>query len=182
VEKVARHALWSSLLLCACVRRVVVADPQELANEIPPGLVDVKIVSDDLHPWSVSSGDAPLCTTPCTSRVGAAQDLLLRSGRYTLYLPDLGPDVAVAQRAVVIAEGASRGERTNGIVWTTFGGIGLVTGITLTAVGCSDTDSRGGTCVAGLITGGASALLTAAAIWMIVDALPKAHVIPVFKP
>jgi hypothetical protein len=170
------------LVVTGCVRHVVVADPHELAQPGPAGQVDVKNVSDDRRPWTVLSGDTQLCYTPCTQRLASGQDLALRSGHSELYLPDLGPDAILAQRAVVLAEPLSHGERVNGVVWTTFGSIGLVTGITLTAVGCSNTDARGGICTAGLITGGASALLTAAAIWMLVDALPKVHVLPVFRP
>jgi hypothetical protein len=171
-----------SASLGGCARRVVTLEtPLEQMTPVPPGMVDVNITSDDRRVWDVYSGDVKLCQTPCSQRLAADQDLLLKSPPRgpRLYLPDLGPEAIAARRAVVVAEYTRKGERAAGITFTALGGMGLVVGITLTAVGCSDVAERGGMCTAGLIVGGISAALTTGAIILIVDALAKVHVLPV---
>lgn len=172
-----------ALAASGCVRRVVTPDPQALETaEVPAGQIDVNVVSDDRRVWSVYAGDAPLCQTPCVERISASQDLTLELGNGNgVYLHDLGPEAMAARRAIVVAQGPSRGEQVSGITFTTLGGMGMVVGLTFTAVGCSDTSRRAGMCTAGLIVGGLSTALTALSIWLIVDALPKAFVLPVEK-
>ena len=61
-----------------------------------------------------------------------------------------------------------------GVTFTTLTGMGLATGITLTAVGCS-TD-RSTMCNAGLITGAASAVGLYLSIDLLRRALPRVHI------
>src|SRR5919197_164713 len=70
-----------------------------------------------------------------------------------LYVHSLGLEAIQARRAMLVAEGGCYDKRVNGIVFTSFGGMGMVTAITLAAVGCSDLQRRAGVCTAGLITG-----------------------------
>jgi hypothetical protein len=92
----------------------------------------------------------------------------------------LGLEALQTRHALVSAEGTCDGKYVTGLVFTTFGGMAAVVAITLTAVGCSDIQERGGMCTAGLITG-VSLPITAGAIWMMIDGLPKAHVLPVYQ-
>ncbi|MCI0673439.1 MAG: hypothetical protein L0Y64_23555 [Myxococcaceae bacterium] len=166
--------------LHGCVRHVAV--PREgRFEEPPPGMVEVDAVSDDDgQVWEVSAGGSAVCTTPCTQRFGVHETLRLESndGDY-VQVRGLGAEALQARRALLVAEGTSHGKQVNGIVFTTLGSMGLVTAITLTAVGCSDLSDRRGMCSAGLITGAASLPLTAAALWMLLDSGPKAHVLPI---
>lgn len=173
--------LLLAVALSGCVRRVVLMPPAKDLADPPPGMVDVNVVSDDGRPWRVRAG-AEQCVTPCSARVSDAAELQLTSKRGDVVLvPALAVEAPNAQHAMVVAEGVHRGKNVNGIVFTTLGGMALVTAITLTAVGCSNMEERSGLCTAGLVVGGIALPLTALAIWLIVDAQPKAHVIPIFK-
>lgn len=163
-----------------CVRRALLVDPQELKDEVPRGKISVNFVSDDHRIWTVYAGDVPLCRTPCVEEIDSTQSISMRLRKGdSLYLHDLGLKAMEARRAMVVAEGTSRGEKVNGIVFTTLGGMGMVVGIVLTSVGCSDYERRPGTCMAGAIVGGVSTALTAFAISLLVHSLPKAWVLPV---
>jgi hypothetical protein len=74
----------------------------------------------------------------------------------------------------VQAHPTSDGKLATGIVFTSFGGMAAITGIALTAVGCSDAE-RAGMCKAGAVTLGVGALVTAGSIMMILDSLPRAE-------
>lgn len=178
-------ALSIVLALTGCVRRAIIpTPPQEQPREEPPeGMVEVNVVSEyDDQVWDMHAGGNVVCTTPCTQWLGAGQGLMLKSrDGDRLYLPDLGVEALESRHAFLIAEGTCHGKQVNGITFTTLGGMGIVTGIALTAAGCSDIERHAGMCSAGLITGGISLPLTAVAILMLIDSLPKAHVIPVLK-
>jgi len=167
-----------------CVRRVVEMPPEEFQSEDPPpGMVEMNAVADlpgDV--WDVSVGGQPVCTTPCTAKVSASDyiDLKARHGD-RIELAALDVEAPGAKRVMLIAEGEQSGKQINGIVFTMLGGMGTVVAIVLTAVGCSNIDKRGGTCTAGLITGGVSMPLTAVSIWMIASSGPQAHIMPVIK-
>lgn len=179
--------LGSVLLLSftGCVRRVVTAPPDMGAPpaDAPSNAVGVHFDSDrDGRAWQVLAGTQPPCQLPCSMWVDPTQTVHLRSSAGDgLYLDALDLELQGAKHGVVIASGRNRGEHVNGLVFTTLGAMGLVTGIALAAVGCSDTQRRGGMCVAGLITSGLGAPLMAVAIWMIVDSAPQAHFFPVFS-
>ena len=174
----------SGFALAGCVRHAV--DPRLLAapdpgSELPPGIVVVEVVSAKKgEQWTVRAGKRELCRTPCLEHLRPNESLLMHSDDgERLRVNGFGVDAAQTKRVVVVAEGTHVPKKVNGIVFTTLGGMGVVTAITLGAVGCSDLPDRRGLCNAGLITGGVSVPLTAAAIWMLVDSAPKVHVLPV---
>lgn len=164
--------------LSGCVRRVVTADQLD-AEEPPPGKVALNVVSDDGLRWEVRGGDDAPCTTPCGKVLAPTQGLTLASRDWVMEVPSLASVAPEARRAVIVAEGPSRAMKVNGIVFTTLGGMGVVTGITLTAVGCSTAQERGGLCTAGLITGGITLPLMIVSIWMVAASGPTAHILPV---
>jgi hypothetical protein len=181
--------LFVPLLLCSllsgCIRRVAVPPSAEEGpvQEPPPGMVAVSVVSEYREQvWDVYAGRDRVCTTPCTQWFSPRQHLVLRSREgEELFVPGVGREAQQARYAILVAEGTSYAKYVNGIVFTTFGGMGVVTAITLTAVGCSQVQERGGMCTAGLITGGVSVPVTAFALWMLLDSSPKAHVLPAFR-
>ena len=178
-------ALFLGSVLPGCIRRVAVPPSAEdgPVEEPPPGMVAVSVVSEyEEQVWDVYAGRDMVCTTPCTQLFSPRQHLFLKSRNGDrLFIPGVGREALRARRAIVVAEGTSYAKQVNGIVFTTFGGMGVVTAITLTAVGCSEVQKRGGMCTAGLITGGVSLPVTAFALWMLLDSFPKAHVLPVFQ-
>jgi hypothetical protein len=114
------------------------------------------------------------CTTPCA--------LVIAPLRFvTLYSQERSPaKLSVGYMPpgdlVVSAKPRSEGALVTGLTFTTLSGMGLATGITLTAVGCS-TD-RGGMCNAGLITGAASAVGLYLSIDLLRRSLPRVSVGP----
>lgn len=182
-----RTLLTVSLLVLvntACVKRVVTSPPDMPAPpaDAPANAVGVHFDSDrDGRQWQVLAGNQPPCLTPCSLWVDPSQTVNLRSSAGDgLFIDTLDLELQGARHAVVVVEGKHRGEQVNGIVFTALGGMGMLTGITLAAVGCADVQRRGGMCTAGLITAGITAPLTAVSIWMIIDSNPKAHFFPVF--
>ncbi|WP_309890415.1 hypothetical protein [Archangium sp.] len=178
--------LFVALFLSAgCVRRVAVPPSPEdgPVQETPPGMVTVSVVSEyEEQVWDVYAGGNLVCTTPCTKWFSPRQHLVLKARNGDrLFVPGVGREALQARYAIVVAEGTSYAKHVNGIVFTTFGGMGLVTAITLTAVGCSQVQERAGMCSAGLITGGVSVPVTAFALWMLLDSGPKVHVLPAFQ-
>jgi hypothetical protein len=111
-----------------------------------------------------------LCTTPC------ALDLAL--GRHTLAFPVHGaggddladvlasPNPTVYRRSLGLRRSGGAGF-VLGVLGATFGGMSLATGAALLPVGLAK-DSHGMT-LAGEITLGAGALLTAVGVWAIAD-------------
>jgi hypothetical protein len=177
--------LFLCSVLSGCIRRVAHAPSAEdgPVEEPPPGMVSVSVVSEYREQvWDVYAGRDRVCTTPCTQWFSPRQHLVLKSREgEELFVPGVGREALQARYAILVAEGTSYAKQVNGIVFTTFGGMGLVTAITLSAVGCSQLEERGGMCTAGLITGGVSVPVTAFALWMLLDSGPKAHVLPAFK-
>jgi len=181
-------ALLLMTALPGCVRRVAAPyqpfDAQgQPREEPPPGMVEVTAVSEyDDQAWDVVANGNVLCTTPCTQWVGAAQRLrLVANDGDRLFISGFGGEEMQTRHALLVAEGTCHGKQVNGIVFTSLGGMAIVTAIPFIAVGCSNIEKRGGLCTAGLITAGVSLPLTAAAIWMLADSGPKAHILPVFK-
>jgi hypothetical protein len=154
-------------------------------QEPPPGLAQVEVVSEfPDQVWDVYNGEDRVCTTPCTQWLDPLRPLYLESrdaDRDRLWLSSLAPGALESRNALLVATGTHEGKQVNGIVFTSLGGMGVIVGISLTAIGCTDPD-LGGMCTAGLITGGVSLPLTGLAILLILDSLPKAEVIPVLKP
>lgn len=151
-------------------------------TEGPAGTIKVDLVSANASArWDVYYDDEVVCTTPCSRWLDPARPLLFRTrdegyygrGADRITVPDLTP-FASSGMVQVQAHPTAQGKFATGVVFTSFGGMAAVTGIALTAVGCSDAD-RAGMCKAGAITLGIGALVTAGSIMMIVDALPHAE-------
>jgi hypothetical protein len=75
------------------------------------------------------------------------------------------------------AQPTARGELVTGITFTAFSGMAVLTGITLGSVGCLAGHSSA-MCTGGLISLGVGGLALAGSIWMILDAQPRADVMP----
>jgi hypothetical protein len=170
-------------LVPACARRVPLPprDTSQPQGERPPGQVELNFISEDERsPWELYVRDQLECSSPCTRWVNEWDGITLRSrsGRHELYIPGLAAEGPPSRRVLVVAENPSRAKQVNGIVFTTLGGMAVVTGITFAAVGCSNPERRGGLCTAGLITGGVGLPMTAGAILMLIDSMAQAEVIP----
>jgi len=146
--------------------------PAPEASGPPPGSTQATFTSASSEPWEVLVDRHPACETPCSIYVPPMRFVTLRSRNRVLLEVGMLPPSPVVVRGTHLASGAYAG----GIVGTTFAGIGVVTGITLTAVGCA-TDHRG-MCTAGLITGGVSAVGLYLSIRLLQSAVPKAEVLP----
>ncbi len=145
------------------------------AAPVPPaGSTAATFVSTTSQPWEVLLDRRPACQTPCSIYVPPMQFVTLRSFDRRPVLLDVG---ALPPGSVVV-EGApyQSGKHAAGITFTALSGAALVTGITLTAVGCA-TD-RDGMCTAGLITGGVGAVGLYLSIQLMRSAVPKARVLP----
>src|SRR5262249_31250097 len=127
--------------------------------------------------------DRVICTTPCAQWVNTERPVMLRA-REEAFMA--APDkVQVPNLLAHAGEGhlqiqahpTARGELAAGITFTTFTGMAVLTGITLTSVGCL-AGQGSGFCTSGLITLGVGAPLLAGSIWMITDSMPKAEILP----
>jgi hypothetical protein len=134
--------------------------------------VATEFVSATSLPWEVMVDQQSACWTPCKLALDGPHWVTLRSRDRRPIRLDIGE--LGRQPAVVTAHDLKQGTYATGITFTALGGMGVVTGITLTAVGCS-TD-RSGMCTAGLISGGAGALVTVGGIWLMRQALPRYQV------
>ena len=114
------------------------------------------------------------CATPCSIYVEPNRFVTLRSFERSPVLLDVG---YLPQGSVVVqGKPYESGKHAAGITFTALSGAALVTGITLTSVGCA-TD-RDGMCTAGLITGGVGAVGLYLSIQLMRSAIPKADVLP----
>lgn len=143
--------------------------PQQPAMQVATRATFIS-TSDDR--WDVWIDKQPACATPCSLALAPMQFVVLRSQEQNPIRLDVGympqGDVTVSAKPL------SSGMYAGGIVMTSFAGMGLATGITLTAVGCStDHDTM---CTAGLITGVASAVGLYSGIYLMRRALPRASI------
>ncbi len=146
--------------------------PEQPAPGPVPGSTQATFISNSSQPWEVLVDRHPACETPCSIYVPPMQFVTLRSRDRVMLDVGFLPQGSVVVRGSHLADGAYAG----GVIGTTFAGMGLATGITLTAVGCA-TD-RGIMCKAGLITGGVSAVGLYLSIKLMLAAVPKAEVLP----
>jgi hypothetical protein len=137
-----------------------------------PAPTRATFVSTSEEKWDVWIDKQPACETPCSLGIMPLQFVVLRSQERNPIRLDVG--YMPAGDLVVTAKPLSSGMYATGIVFTTFSGMALATGITLTAVGCST--GRDGMCTAGLITGGVGAVGLYGSIYLMRKALPKVSV------
>lgn len=143
-------------------------------HQTAPGGSRTTFVSTTEKRWDVRIDSNAVCTTPCS--------LYVEPGRFvTMHSQDLRPQKLSVGfippgDIMVHAKPRSDGAFATAVTFTSLGGAALVTGITLTAVGCS-TDNRA-MCTAGLITGITGGVATAVFIPMIKRSLSRAIVMP----
>lgn len=166
------------------VQAFLVPLPGRAADEGPPGTVKVDFVSGNpASRWDVYADDQVICTTPCARFVHPARPLMLRTRDdgwmaspdkvHVASLVDAGAGAQLQLRA----QPTARGELATGITFTTFSGMAVITGITLSSLGCIAGRSDG-MCTGGLISLGAGGLALAGSIWLILDSLPHAEIRP----
>jgi hypothetical protein len=122
--------------------------------------------------WDVWIDQQPACATPCTIGVMPLQFIALRTQERSPIRLDVG--YLPQGDLMVSAKPFSNGLYAGGIIMTTFAGMGVATGITLTAVGC--TTDHPNLCKAGLITTVPSAIGLYVGINWMRRALPKWNV------
>src|SRR5262245_8869068 len=160
--------------------------PGRTEEEGPPGTVKVDFVSGDASSrWDVYADDVVICTTPCEKYVSAERPIMLRAREEPFWgSPDKVKVVNLLShsgegRLQLQAHATNRGKLATGITFTAFTGMGVITGITLTGVGGGSSDSfRGDMCKPGIISMVVSLPLLAGSIWLILDSLPRAEVVP----
>ena len=131
-------------------------------------------VSTSEQQWDVWVDRQAICSTPCTLGLNGMSYVALRSQERRPIRLDVG---YVPQGDVMVAASPLRnGLYAGGIVMTTFSGMALATGISLTAVGWGT--GRDGMRTAGLITGVAGAVGLYTGINMMRRALPKLSIGP----
>lgn len=160
--------------------------PGRVAEEGPPGTVRVDFISAHANGrWDVYIDDEVACSTPCSRWVDPSRPVFLRarSGRPfappdEIQVPDLG-EQAAGGPLQLRAHATSTGELVTGLTFSGLGGMALMTGITLGSVGCAS--GRSELCQGALISLGAGALVTAGAVWLILDSAPRASILPVLE-
>ncbi len=158
--------------------------PGRGAEDGPVGTVKVDLVSANPSArWDVYYDDEVICSTPCSRWLDPSRPLLLRArdrggfggGSERIQVRDL--EAHAGSGAVqVAAHPTSNGRMVTGITFTSLGGMAVIAGVALTAIGCGGTDGSSGLCTGGLVTLGAGAAVTSGAISLIVDALPRAEI------
>lgn len=160
--------------------------PGRVAEEGPPGTVKADFVSASANArWDVYIDDEVVCTTPCSKWVMPSRPVLLRARESgfmrspdKIRLSSLQAGGAAGD-VQVQAHATSNGKLATGIVFTTFGGMAVISGITLSGVGCGGRSE--GMCTGGMISLGVGALVTAGSVLLILDSLPRAELLPTFQ-
>jgi hypothetical protein len=162
--------------------------PGRAGEEGPTGTVKTDFVSANASSrWDVYVDDQVVCTTPCSRWVNPSRPVELRAREDGL--PFMRPDkielhsleVSGATGAVQLqAHPTARGELVTGITLTSLGGLGVVTGLALLPVGCGGSGSDG-MCTGGAVSLAIGGAITAGAIWLILDAMPRAEVTPTLR-
>jgi hypothetical protein len=155
------------------------AQPPPYAPAIPPsplapGATHATFVSTGEARWDVRIDNNAVCTTPCSIVIDPLRFVTLHSQERAP--SHLAAGYLPAGDVLVQAKPRAEGAFAAGVTFTTLTGMGLATGITLTAVGCS-TD-RSTMCKAGLITGSASALGLYLSIDLLLRSLPRVYIGP----
>jgi hypothetical protein len=145
---------------------------QPQAQPQPNAPTRATFVSTGEAKWDVWIDQQPACATPCTVPVMPLQFIALRTQERNPVRLDVG--YLPHGDLMVTAKPMSEGLYAGGIVMTSFAGMGVVTGVTLTAVGCSTDHPT--MCKAGVITTVPSAIGLYLGIYWMRKALPRAVV------
>ena len=147
--------------------------PAALRERPPEGTIRAAFISDEPEKtWEVVANDRVLCETPCALFVPATQKLVLRERdpawlrrAVRIQVPRL-KDTG-AESVIVHSRNETPTKLVLGIVGAAVGGVGLMTGTLLTAVGCREERGNTGQCVGGIITLPVAATMVAVSVvWM----------------
>jgi hypothetical protein len=148
--------------------------PQQPPPGPAPGSTHATFVSTGELRFDVRIDGNAACTTPCALVVEPMRFVTLHSQEDRPAKLSVGH---LSGRAVVVqAKPREQGAFAAGVTFTSLAGAGVITGITLTSVGCST--SRDGMCTAGLITGVASGVGLYLSIGLIRRSLASVRVGP----
>jgi hypothetical protein len=140
----------------------------------PPGPTRATFVSTGEARWDVRLDNDAVCSTPCSAIVEPLRYVTLHSQERTpshLAVGYLPPGDILVQ-----AKPRAQGAFAAGVTFTSLSGMGLATGITLTAVGCATDHPT--MCKAGLLTGAVSAVGLYLSIDLILRSLPHVQIGP----
>lgn len=126
-------------------------------------------ISTSAEQWDVIVDQQPMCSTPCSGPLYPLQFVVLRSQERRPVLLEVGR--LPPGNLMVTGKPLQSGMYAGGIVATTLGGMALVTGIALTAVGLAK--DSGGMTTAGLISGAVGALAIPGGIYLMMNAVPS---------
>jgi len=171
---------YGALLVLVAAPAAALAQPAPdaaPAAQPPPMMMSATratFVSTSEEQWDVYLDRQPVCSTPCTVGVLPVQFVALRTQENNPIRLDVGhmPEGDL----MVSAKPLSNGLYATGMTFTTLTGMGVVTGITLTAVGCSTDHPT--MCHAGIITVVAGGLGLYGSIYLMRKALPRASIGP----
>jgi len=159
--------------------------PQSIADRGPPGSIKVRFLPPRPdEPWQVMVADRTVCETPCERWIDPAMPFSLKHDpgfwhrNEVIDIPDMRNRVP-GERLLLSAEPRNSTKLVLGILSTTFGGLGLATGITLTAAGCGS--DHAGICKAGLFTMPTGLLIIPGVYW-IIDSAPRVELRPLPAP
>lgn len=169
-----RHIVTTlAALLCVTTAGRPQAHAQEAAAaDPPPAPTRATFISTTSQQWDVLVDDQPVCSTPCSGPLQPLQFVVLSSHDRRPVLLEVGR--LPPGDLVVSGKPLQHGMYAGGIVATTLGGMSLVVGITLTAVGLAK--DRAGMTTAGLISGAAGLIAIPGGIYLMLKALPGATV------
>jgi hypothetical protein len=138
-----------------------------MPQQLPQGATRATFVSTGDARWDVRVNNNAVCSTPCALLVHPMHFVTLHSQERAPSQLSVG--YLPAGDVVVRAKPRAQGAYAAGVTFTALSGMGLVTGITLTAVGYGT--ERQGMTTAGLITGG----VCAAGLYLSIDLLLKSR-------
>lgn len=154
------------------------AIPGRAQPEGPAGTVRTEFRSTDpARHWNVLIDDKLTCITPCDTFVAPLRTIVMQSGGLPREQKLTFTDLPVNQGTVqVTADPRNVPEFTLGLTFTSLGGLAIVTGIPLVAIGNSREDA--GMSRAGKITILAGAPAVALGIFLLVDSRPVVEITP----
>ena len=146
----------------------IVLMAQLTTTEATEATTRATFLSTTSQPWDVLVDGQPMCATPCSGPLHPVQFVVLRSQQPSPVILEVGRlppgDVIVSGKPL------EQGRYAGGIVATTLGGMAVVVGTTLTAVGAAK--DRNGMTTAGLISGAVGALVLVGGIYLMLQAVP----------
>jgi hypothetical protein len=150
-----------------------------LASATPsPFPTRATFVSGTADQWDVALDGQAVCATPCTYDLTPLQFVTLQSQEDRPVLLDVGR--LPPGELLVSGKPLQSGMYAGGIVATSLGGMALVTGIALSAVGLAT--GREGLTTAGLISGGVGAITVPWGIYLMISAVPSVRIERVGPP